>query len=67
MDELDPTLDFTMIEYLRTKYIPDEYEPVDVEALKLRANLYYLENYRLREKLSQRVIPTIFERKVLLH
>ena len=67
MDELDPTLDFTMIEYLRTKQVPDEYELADVEAIKLRADLYYLENYRFREKLSQRVVPTISERKVLLH
>ena len=67
MDELDPTLDFTMIEYLRTKQISDEYESIDVEAFKLRVDLYYLENHRLREKLSQRVVPTISERKVLLH
>ena len=67
MDELDPTLDFTMIEYLRTKQLLDEYEPIDVEELKLQADLYYLENYRLREKLFQGVVPTISERKVLLH
>ena len=67
MDELDPTLDFAMIEYLRTIQVSNEYEPIDVEALKLRADLYYLKNHRLREKISQRVVPTISERKILLH
>ena len=63
MDELDPTLDFTMIEYLRTKQILDEYEPIDVEELKFQADLYYLENYRLREKLFQGVFPLFLKEK----
>ena len=48
MDTLDPTLDFPMLDYLKTGKIPAEYEEKDIYALKLRAEDYYLENHHLR-------------------
>ena len=48
MDTLDPTLDFPMIEYLKTGRIPDEYEEKDKIALISRSDDYFLELYRLK-------------------
>ena len=56
-----------MIEYLKNGKVPYDYEKPDVEALIERASDYYLENHRLRQKHTNRTIPTILERKKLLH
>ena len=43
-----------------------EFEDVDKDTLKKKAEPYYLENHRIRRKNNNTIVPTITERKMLL-
>lgn len=56
-----------MIQYLAKGKLPEEFEDIDKKALVERSKDYIYENHRLYTKDGYRIIPTITERRILLH
>ena len=66
LDVKDPTLDFELQQYLRTKEVNDEYSEDEVKALIQKSKNFILENARLYILPEKKILPTITERKILL-